>query len=242
MTTHPSNLADQQCETSSAAAPPPSLDEIAAMQAQIPDWTLLANGDERLERVFTFDTFGAAWTFANEVAAEAETQNHHPKITLEWGRATIAWQTHVAGGVRRNDFIMAARADAIADRLASAPPAARVIHFEILGDDPAALADFYTKSLGWTVQTGEVAEDYWLATTRPDKGPGIDGALMERQFAQPVINTSLVDSLDDTLAKIAANGGKIVVGPAELPGIGTYAYCEDPEGNLFGVIQEPTTP
>ena len=61
---------------------------------------------------------------------------------------------------------------------------------------------------------------------------------MRRQFAQPVINTALVDSLDDALEKTRAAGGKVVFGPQEIPNVGTHAYCEDPEGNLFGVVQE----
>ena len=51
--------------------------------------------------------------------------------------------------------------------------------------------------------------------------------------------SSLVDSLDETLAKVTAAGGKLVFGPNEIPYVGTHAYCEDPQGNLFGVIEEP---
>lgn len=119
----------------------------------------------------------------------------------------------------------------------------RVIHFEILGDDPARLAEFYRSVLGWEVQSWEGAEDfqveYLIASTGPKDADGIDGAFMRRQFAQPVINTALVDSLDDALDKTRAAGGKVVFGPQEISNVGTHAYCEDPEGNLFGVIQEP---
>lgn len=119
----------------------------------------------------------------------------------------------------------------------------RVVHFEILGDDPARLAEFYRAALGWDVQSWEGAEDfqveYLIASTGPKDADGIDGAFMRRQFAQPVINTALVDSLDDALEKTRAAGGKVVFGPQEIPNVGTHAYCEDPEGNLFGVIQEP---
>ena len=115
----------------------------------------------------------------------------------------------------------------------------RVVHFEILGDDPERLAEFYRAALGWEIQPGGFAEDYWLASTGPKDAVGIDGAIMRRQLAQPVVNTVLVDSLGAALDNVRAAGGKVVSDPEEIPGVGTYAYCEDPEGNLFGVIQEP---
>ena len=119
----------------------------------------------------------------------------------------------------------------------------RVIHFEILGDDPERLAEFYRAALGWEIQSWEDAAEqgveYWLVSTGAKDAAGIDGAIMRRQFPQPVINTALVESLDAALDNIRAAGGKVVFGPQEIPGVGTHAYCEDPEGNLFGVIQEP---
>ncbi len=234
------DLANEQCETMSAASTLPPPGDVATMQAEVPEWTLATgDGAPRLERAFAFNSYADAWAFVNEVAAEAEAQGHHPRLTLEWGRATVAWWTHFLGGVHRNDFIMAARTDAIAARMAAPARMARVVHFEILGDDPAALADFYGKCLGWSTFFWDGPQPYWLTTTRPDKGIGIDGAFMHRYFPQPVINTAVVDSLDDALAAIAANGGKLAFGPQEMPGVGTHAYCEDPEGNLFGVIQEP---
>ena len=113
----------------------------------------------------------------------------------------------------------------------------RIIHFEILGDDPASLAEFYRQTLGWEIQLWDSNHPYWLASTGPKDEDGIDGAIMPRFFPQAVINTALVESLDEALAGIEAAGGKKVWGPNEIPNIGTHAYCEDPEGNMFGVIQ-----
>ena len=235
------NLADERCEALGPGSTLPSAGEAAAMLAELPGWTLVdGGGPPRLERAFSFPTFAAAWAFVNEVAFEAETQGHHPDVSAGWGRATVAWWTHALGGVHRNDFVMAARTDAVAARQAAAGRPARVVHFEILGDDPAALADFYAKTLDWSVFTWEGPQTYWLAGTRPDKGAGIDGALMARHFPQPVINTALVDDLAASIAAVEANGGKLAFGPHEIPYVGTHAYCADPEGNLFGIIQEPS--
>jgi len=62
---------------------------------------------------------------------------------------------------------------------------------------------------------------------------------MERHFSQPVINTVHTDLLDETIEKVKAAGGSVVHGPNEIPGIGMHAYCADPQGNWFGLL-EPT--
>ena len=112
----------------------------------------------------------------------------------------------------------------------------RPIHFEILADDPEAAGAFYTSVLGWEVSTWGGAE-YWLIKTGEEGTPGIDGALMGKQFPQAVINTIEVESLAETLQKVEEAGGKLVHGPNEVPGVGTHAYCADPQGILFGLMQ-----
>ena len=74
-------------------------------------------------------------------------------------------------------------------------------------------------------------------TTGPDDVPGINGGIMHRSFQQAVINTAEVESLQEMLGKVEGAGGKVVSGPIEVPGVGLHAYCSDPEGNLFGLLQ-----
>jgi predicted enzyme related to lactoylglutathione lyase len=113
----------------------------------------------------------------------------------------------------------------------------RPVHFEILADDPGKVADFYQKVLDWKITTWQGPQTYWLVTTGPEGSRGINGGIMKRHFSQAVINTVAVQSLDETVMKIEAEGGKKVHGPNEIPGIGLHAYCADPEGNLFGILQ-----
>lgn len=70
--------------------------------------------NERLERVFKFRNFVQALEFANKIGALAEEENHHPLLVVEWGRVTVNWWTHKIGGLHKNDFIMAAKADELA--------------------------------------------------------------------------------------------------------------------------------
>jgi predicted enzyme related to lactoylglutathione lyase len=112
----------------------------------------------------------------------------------------------------------------------------RPTHFEILADDPAGVAEFYKKVLGWESNSWQ-GQTYWLVTTGPADAPGINGGIMGRHFAQRVINTIAVDSLADAIARVEAAGGSKIHGPSEIPGVGSHAYCADPEGTMFGLLQ-----
>jgi 4a-hydroxytetrahydrobiopterin dehydratase len=67
-----------------------------------------------LEATFEFKDFLGALTFTNQVGGVAETEGHHPEITLTWGKATVRIWTHSIDGLSENDFILAARIDALA--------------------------------------------------------------------------------------------------------------------------------
>jgi len=108
------NLNQMRCAACRRDAPPVTAEEIARLQPQIPDWRLLErDGIPRLERVFVFDNFAAALAFTNQVGALAEAEGHHPALLTEWGRVTVTWWTHKIRGLHRNDFIMAAKTDAL---------------------------------------------------------------------------------------------------------------------------------
>jgi predicted enzyme related to lactoylglutathione lyase len=112
------------------------------------------------------------------------------------------------------------------------------IHFEILADDPEGLATFYETLFGWEIARWAAGEQsYWMIETRSEGSPGINGGIMRRHFDQAVINTVQVASLDEMLERLESAGGKLVHGPNELAGVGLHAYCADPEGNLFGILQ-----
>ncbi|MGV8041036.1 MAG: VOC family protein [Thermoanaerobaculaceae bacterium] len=113
----------------------------------------------------------------------------------------------------------------------------RPVHFEVLANDPETLTAFYRQVLGWEFVTWSGPQGYWLAKTGEADSPGIDGGFMHRHFPQAVINTMQVDDLEATLALAQEAGGKLVHGPADIPGVGRHAYCADPEGILFGLLQ-----
>ena len=115
---------------------------------------------------------------------------------------------------------------------------ARVVHFELAADDPERAILFYEKVFGWKIQKWDGPQDYWLASTGEPGTPGIDGAIMRRNSELPaIVNTIDVASLDESLAKLTANGGTVVAPKMAVPGVGYLAYCQDTEGNTFGMMQ-----
>jgi predicted enzyme related to lactoylglutathione lyase len=114
----------------------------------------------------------------------------------------------------------------------------RVVHFEITARDPERAARFYREVFGWTIDKWDGTEDYWLITTGGKDEPGINGAIMRSgENLPPTVNTIDVPSVDAYAEMVEANGGRIVKPKAVIPGVGYFAYCQDPEGNLFGIIQ-----
>jgi 4a-hydroxytetrahydrobiopterin dehydratase len=108
-------LAFQHCEACRAGAPTVTDEERAELLPQIPEWRVVErDGIERLERVFRFGNFVDALEFTNRVGELAEAEGHHPALLTEWGRVTVTWWTHKIRGLHRNDFVMAARTDALA--------------------------------------------------------------------------------------------------------------------------------
>jgi 4a-hydroxytetrahydrobiopterin dehydratase len=108
------NLSQQKCEACQPGAPAVGPEEDAELRREIPEWTRVEReGVPRLERVYTFPDFRSALAFTDRLGDIAEQEQHHPRIVLEWGRVEVAWWTHAIHGLHRNDYIMAARTDAL---------------------------------------------------------------------------------------------------------------------------------
>ena len=85
--------------------------------AALPGWTLAPDRDA-ISRSFRFAGFTEAFAFMTAVALEAERADHHPEWSNVWNRVDVTLTTHSAGGLTAKDFALAARADALAERLA----------------------------------------------------------------------------------------------------------------------------
>lgn len=107
-------LNQQSCEACRADAPHVTDEELAELVRMVPEWrAIVVDGIMQLERVFTFKNFKQAMAFSNRLADLAESEGHHPGILTEWGKVTVTWWSHSIKGLHRNDFIMAAKTDAL---------------------------------------------------------------------------------------------------------------------------------
>ncbi len=107
-------LVGMKCVACRRGAPTVTDAEIVALLPQVPAWNLVErDGIKQLERVFAFKNFAEALDFTNRVGNIAEEEGHHPALLTEWGRVTVTWWTHKIKGLHRNDFIMAAKTDAL---------------------------------------------------------------------------------------------------------------------------------
>jgi 4a-hydroxytetrahydrobiopterin dehydratase len=107
-------LTGMKCVACRRDAPKVTEAEIAEYHPQVSEWELIERDEiKRLERLFQFDGFAQALAFTNRVGELAEEEGHHPALLTEWGRVTVTWWTHKIRGLHRNDFIMAAKTDAL---------------------------------------------------------------------------------------------------------------------------------
>ncbi|GAB4452242.1 MAG: 4a-hydroxytetrahydrobiopterin dehydratase [Anaerolineales bacterium] len=108
------DLAAEKCIPCRGGEPPLTETELADFLPRLPQWQAVEqDGVLRLRRVFKFKNYAQAVEFTNKIAAIAEEEDHHPLVILEWGKVTVQWWTHVVKGLHKNDFIMAAKTDAL---------------------------------------------------------------------------------------------------------------------------------
>jgi uncharacterized protein len=119
----------------------------------------------------------------------------------------------------------------------------RVIHFEIVADNPERAMKFYKEVFGWEFNKWDGRQDYWLVKTGEDSQPGINGGLTPKtnqgsgNTGGRITNSIDVPSIDEFSNKISMEGGKVLSPKMPIPGVGYLAICEDTEGISFGIIQ-----
>lgn len=125
----------------------------------------------------------------------------------------------------------------------------KVIHFEIPVSNPKKTINFYEYIFDWTIsQFGD--QEYWLVSTGKESEYGIHGALTRKidnaesvkdidtpNRAINAVITVNVEDLDRVIQKIEEAGGTVVTEKTTVPGVGTYVYFQDLDGNLIGAMK-----
>ncbi len=73
-------------------------------------WRLI---DGALEKTYSFKNFHETMGFVNAVAFIANAEDHHPDLTLSYGKCTVRFNTHDVNGISVSDFFCASKVDAL---------------------------------------------------------------------------------------------------------------------------------
>ena len=111
-----------------------------------------------------------------------------------------------------------------------------VVHFEVIGKDPEKLRSYYGELFGWKF-TEPMGPNY-ATLENPDGIGGGAGGGPEGYSGHVTFYVQVADA-EATLAQAESLGGKRMMGPDEVPGIGiTIGLFTDPEGHTIGVMSE----
>lgn len=121
-----------------------------------------------------------------------------------------------------------------------------IVHFEVYGDDPPRLAEFYQKLFGWTIEKYSGPMEYWMIRTVPTDAQGrpaaqgVNGGMMKRPSpeARGWLNYVQVESVDESVREAQKLGGSLVRPKSPVPKMGWFAIVADPEHNVFALWQE----
>ncbi|MCS7033316.1 MAG: 4a-hydroxytetrahydrobiopterin dehydratase [Phycisphaerae bacterium] len=103
-------LAQRTCRPVPPGTPPLSESQIRQWLAELPGWEIR---DGQLTKTFAFPDYYQTTAFLNATAWVSHRQDHHPEILLGYNRITLRYSTHSVKGLSENDFICAARVEAL---------------------------------------------------------------------------------------------------------------------------------
>ena len=106
------SLLDKHCRDYSEKEASMNNEEIERFLVHTPDWQHNLSTD-KLSRTFGFENYPQTMQFVNQVATIAEAQNHHPIMQVSYNRCKVSYSTHTVKGITENDFICAAKIDAL---------------------------------------------------------------------------------------------------------------------------------
>ena len=125
-----------------------------------------------------------------------------------------------------------------------------VVHFEIYATDPDKLEQFYKNLFEWEIQQMPGMDYGWIKTVETDaKGTptqpgGINGGILKRPdgYNGPAcVNYINVESIEASVDRAKKLGGTLMKGKTPVPGMGWFAFLNDPQGNTFALWQSDST-
>ena len=111
-----------------------------------------------------------------------------------------------------------------------------IVHVELPSKDSKADSNFYKNVFEWNIVTDEEMDYTMFTGDEGDLGGGFSMVNEENPVGNVLLYINTPD-LKDTLAKIKANDGEVVLESYEIPTVGTMATFKDPVGNLLALLQ-----
>ena len=112
-----------------------------------------------------------------------------------------------------------------------------VVHFEIAGRDGGKTREFYGKMFNWEYEMFG-GGDYGMVKAASESNAIGGGISTVPPGMAPYITFYIqVEDLQARLAKAETLGGKTVLPPTPIPGMGAFAWFSDPDGNVVGIYK-----
>lgn len=107
-----SDLTAKHCVPCEGGVAPIEAAEARKMLDELDEWMLDETGKE-IARNFAFKNYYETMAFVNALAWIAHREDHHPDLEVGYNRVRVRFSTHAIGGLSENDFICAAKIDAL---------------------------------------------------------------------------------------------------------------------------------
>jgi len=107
-----SELENKRCKPCEKGTAPLQADAVKTMLEKVTDWSLEGESKE-ISRRFRFKNYYETMAFVNAAAWIAHQEDHHPDMEVGYNRCHIRYSTHAIGGLSENDFICAAKINAL---------------------------------------------------------------------------------------------------------------------------------
>lgn len=104
------DLGSRQCKPCEGGVPPLAQAEIDQLMLQVDGWQ---QHGQRITRTCRFKDYYQTIAFVNAIAWMAHREDHHPDLTVTYNSCVVEYSTHAIGGLSENDFICAAKVDAL---------------------------------------------------------------------------------------------------------------------------------
>ncbi len=107
-------LTTKRCVPCEGGVAPMDAEAARDMLGQLNDWELDESGKE-ISRSYKFKNYYQTMAFVNALAWIAHQEDHHPDLHVGYNRVQVRFSTHSIGGLSQNDFICAAKIDALSN-------------------------------------------------------------------------------------------------------------------------------